>query len=207
MRPRRIVGASGYARRSQCAICSGDQLGCSVASTTARSAGRRVSSAASGRRARRHAAAPASPARYCATPPFRATPRDAVDGARPSRAATARPDSPAASARDTSPRSAAVGWPPARRRGGSRRPPVRARKRRTCATPRPQCRAMGRSDSPARPRAQISSCSTAVNPPGTGPSIAHLRSSRQLPARWCADRLRPPWLKRLSRTRSRQAAD
>ena len=192
-----MLGSSGYARASQCAICSGDHRSASFASTTARSAGRLASTARLGRFARRHAAASASPARYCTGPPLRATSRAIVVLARPSRAAMWRYDSRAANPRETSSRSAALGAPWARRGGGSRRPPVRSRKRRMPGRCVLKWRAMVRSDSPWRHRAQISSCSAADHPPGACVPMAHLPWHLHLPARWCTDSLRPgPFLAR-----------
>jgi hypothetical protein len=106
---------------------------------------------------------------------LRATSRDPVLGARPIRTAMARQDSPAATPRETSSRSAAPSWPAARRRGGSRRPPVRIRNRRTFAMWVPKWRAITRSASPRRYRAQISSCAAGDHRPATVASMPHLR--------------------------------
>jgi hypothetical protein len=93
-------------RRSQPAICCGDQRCRSRVSTTARSLGRVANFDALGRSAAFHAAVSARTARYRCRPPLRFTSRVTVDGARPSLAAIPRHDSPAARPREMSSRSA-----------------------------------------------------------------------------------------------------
>jgi hypothetical protein len=103
-----MLPSSGKAMGSQPAICSGDQHNPSLASTTARNLGARTNLHGLGRAARRSAAASARWARYRRRPPLRASSRDTVDGARPSRRAIARQESPVATPRLISSRSAAV---------------------------------------------------------------------------------------------------
>jgi hypothetical protein len=75
-------------------------------STTSRSRGHTASFAGFGRRISRTARRPAAHARYRPGPPFAATSRHTVDGARPTPRAIARTDCPAARPREISSRSA-----------------------------------------------------------------------------------------------------
>ncbi len=177
MRPWRMLASSGYVRLSQAAICCGDQRASSLASTTWRNAGCSAKRAGFGRWARCQAATSAVPARYCARPPLRATSREMLLGARPSRAAMARHESLAASPREISSRSAAVSAPSARVGGGRRHPPEAMRKRRTACRYVPKYRLIARSDSPRRHRVQISSCSAADHRPAAAVCMGHLTAS------------------------------
>ena len=78
----------------------------SLLSTASRSRGHRASLAGLGRRISRTARRSAAHARYRPRPPFAATSRHTVDGARPSRRAISLTGSPAASPREISSRSA-----------------------------------------------------------------------------------------------------
>ena len=97
-------------------------------------------------------------------PPFLASSRDTVDGARPSRAAICRHGSPAATPRLISSRSAMLRHRGARRGGCRCTPPVWNTNARTDGPRLPSRRAISRSDSPCRQRAHTSSCSAADSP-------------------------------------------
>ena len=106
---------SGNSRRSITLICSGDQCSSSLACTHSRSPASPASFAVFGRRARSSACACAASARYLPRSRcYGATSRLTVDGARPSRAAIARTDSPAASPTAISSRSATDRYRPHR---------------------------------------------------------------------------------------------
>jgi hypothetical protein len=118
---------------------------------------------------------------------LRATSRDTVDGARPSRRAIMRQESPAAGPREISSRSANSKALAARRGGRHCTPPDCNTKARTDGPRLPSRRAISRSDSPRRHRCHTSSCSTADSP--------HERmttSSHQIHRRWCIHPWRPP---------------
>jgi hypothetical protein len=95
---------------------------------------------------------------------LRATSRDTVDGARPSRWAITRQELPAARPREISSGSANSKALAARRDGGLCTPPVCNTKARTDGPRLPSRRAISRSDSPRRHRRHTSSCSTADSP-------------------------------------------
>jgi hypothetical protein len=157
-------GSSGSASRRQPTICSGDQRNLSLASTTARSRGSTASLDGLGRAARRSAAASARWARYRERPPLRASSRDTVEGARPSRRAIARLELPAATPRLISSRSATVSEWAARCGGRCWTPPVCNTNPRIEGPRLPICRAISRSDWPCRHRAHSSSCSWTDSP-------------------------------------------
>ena len=104
-------------------------------------------------------------------PPLRVTSRDTVEGARPSRPAILRSDSPAASPREISSRSDSDNLMAARVRSRGRIPPVSPTYLRIEASERPRCRPMIRNDTPARTSRQISNFSAtdmrAMNTPST----------------------------------------
>lgn len=157
------LGLVGKVRRSQEAICSGDQSSVSFNRTNSRSPSCRSSFDAFGRRARSHVAASAFAARYASRPPLRVISRDTEDAERPILDAIARADSPAAMPRDISSRSTSESLRAARLRGNGRMPPVSARCLRTAAGPQRTARAIIRAGSPARHLSQIASCCSNVN--------------------------------------------
>jgi hypothetical protein len=154
----------GNRRRSQPAICSGDQRSSSLSSTMARSPGRRPSFVCFGRQARPQAARSAVSARYWRRPPLPATSRDTVDGARPSTPAIVRSDRPAARPREISSRSANESRNSHRRRGTGRIPPVRLSRSRTVDGFTRICRASTFTASPDRQRRHTSSTSAEDSP-------------------------------------------
>lgn len=174
-----------YCRRSQCAICSGDQSASNRPRTIRSNSGSDAGRVGFGRLARSHAAASASVARYASRPPLRAISLETVDGARPIEAAMTRLDKPAAIPRVTSSRCAIVNCCRPRRRGTGRTPPCLARCARTADGFERKDRAMSLLGSPlAHSSHNASSCSLA-NATRTSGSILY---------GWCADRLRPPSL-------------
>lgn len=173
----------GCCRRSQCAICSGDQSASNRSRTirsNSESDARRVGF---GRAARRHAAASADVARYASRPPLRAISLDTVDAARPIDAAIARLDKPAAIPRVTSSRCSTVRCRRLRRRGTGRTPPCFARYLLTADVFTRNERAISLVGSPRLHSCHTASSCSLVNATRTSGSILH---------GWCVDRLRLP---------------
>ncbi len=135
----------------------------SLSSTSARNFELVANKQGCGRRARPHAARSARCARYPLRPPLPATSRDTVDGARPSRLAITRNDSPRATPREISSRSTSDRCRSARRRGGGRTPPASSNSRRIDDPFLPRRRAIDRVSSPACRRSHTSAISASVN--------------------------------------------
>jgi hypothetical protein len=123
-------------------------------------------------------------ARYRWRPPLRASTRDPSTTPVPAQAIT-RQESPAATPRLISSRSAADNEPAGRRRGGCLTPPLCNTKARTEGPGLPIRRAISRSDSPRRHRAQSSSCSWTDSP-----RTAPITSSADIPV--SAEAIQPP---------------
>jgi len=136
-------------RASHPEICSGDHSSASLPATSSRSRGTAASLQGLGRRARSHARSSARAARYRWRPPWRATSRLMLDGARWSRPAILRSEAPSASPREISSRSLIVSTRGERRRTAGTYPPLEA------TTPwiepgcLPSARPISLSDSPA----------------------------------------------------------
>ena len=157
-----MVGSSGYAWRSQPAICWGDQACASLVATASRRAACVAKRHRLGRRPRAHAAASAAVARYRRRPPWRRTSRLTVEGARRSWRLICRSDAPRARPREMASRSASVRARHERWRAGGGTPPVRATSYRTTLAIRPSARPIVFSDSPRRQRRHSSVFSASV---------------------------------------------
>ena len=158
-----MLGSSGYARRSQPAICWGDHACASLVATASRRAGCVAKRHRLGRRPRAHAAASAAAARYRRRPPCRCTSLLTVDGARRTWRLMCRSDVPRARPREMASRSTSVSARRPRWRADGGIPPVRATSYRTTWAIRRSARPMAFSDSPWRQRRHSSVFSASVS--------------------------------------------
>ena len=160
----RMRALSGYRRRSQPEICSGDQFWLSLKATQCCRRRTLASLHTFGRRAHLQAAASASAARYRDRPPCRATSLEIVDTGRRRPRAIARNDSLRLMPREISSRSCNVKALGLRHRGGGEIPPRAASQPKTPPTDLSSPLAISNNDCPARQRCHRAALSFASKP-------------------------------------------